>query len=101
MIVISSKEWKLTEVGEQRFIFENVKDRTVNMTVQRCKYVLKEKNEVVLLSFDNGVPGMCFTQSTKSRIDPSKLSQTWQAWMDMFKRNRVINASRISEVMTS
>lgn len=96
MMIVQDSEWILTEVGDDRFTFVNRKDDTVNMTVQRCRYILKEYDYALNLSFDDGVPGLEFTTKTERRLAPSKVRTELHNVLTMLKQNCVRNAERLS-----
>jgi len=96
MMIVKNSEWLLAEVGVEEFIFVNQVDKTVKLSVQRCRYVLKDKNYVVNLIMDDDGPSIEFTTNTERRIAPSMarvelskvldyLKQTCTTTTDMFR----------------
>lgn len=88
-MIVKDSEWLLAEVGVENFVFVNHMDDTVKLVLQKCRYVVKDEDYVVNLSFQDNSPCMEFTVNTKRRVAPSLLRNELLRVLNILKRNYV------------
>lgn len=70
MMIVKDSEWVLSEVGDKYFMFENRKDNTVHLTVQKCRYIIKSMDYALNFVFEGRVPSCEPTPKTINRLSP-------------------------------
>lgn len=72
MMIVKDSEWVLSEVGDKYFMFENRRDNTVRLTVQKCRYIIKSMDYALNFVFEGRVPSCEPTINTYNRLSPQE-----------------------------
>lgn len=100
MIIVKDSEWVLSEVGDECFVFVNRRDKTVRLTAETCRYIIKRYDYALNLSYSNGVPRVDFTLKTKQRLTPPEVPYALNRVFKLFADECVINACKLWDLAT-